>query len=69
MKIGDRVSLREASKGKKVFENLDERLKEVNVPSWLSLDPLKKEGVIKGVPKPDITSGLDFTTVLEYYKR
>src|SRR3989344_3440020 len=68
--VGDVVSVRPGSLPKKVFVTLDERLKDLSVPAWLALDTEKKQGTIKGVPK--LTrgeSGLDFNTVLEFYKR
>ncbi len=69
LKVGDRISIREGSKSKKVFIPLDERLKDYTAPSWLTLDPVKKEGVLRVVPNLEPGSGLDFNTVLEFYKR
>jgi len=69
VKIGDRVGVKSGSLTKKVFANLDERLKEWNAPNWLSLDAAKKEGTVTGTPKLEPGSGLDFNVVLEFYKR
>lgn len=69
LKIGDHVSIRAGSATKKVFSNLDERLKDFTPPRWLSLDLSKKEGTMTGMPKLEVGSGLDFDTVLEFYKR
>ncbi|HEY4499023.1 MAG TPA: 30S ribosomal protein S4 [Candidatus Paceibacterota bacterium] len=69
LKIGDRVSIRPESQTKKVFLGLSEKLKDFNPPAWLSLDAEKKEGVVKGSPKLEAGTGLDFNTVLEFYKR
>ena len=44
VKAGDIVKIREGSKSKKIFDNLIEKLKEYNSPSWLSFDPNKMEG-------------------------
>lgn len=69
LKIGDKVSIRTGSQAKKMFAGLDEKLKDFNPPAWLTLDPVKKEGTLKGAPKLEAGSGLDFNTVLEFYKR
>ena len=66
---GDVVSIRPGSSKKKIFDKLDEKLPALSVPNWLSLDPIKKQGTVTGTPKLEAGSGLDFTTVLEFYKR
>lgn len=67
--IGDKISIRTGSLNKKVFAGISEKLKDVTAPLWLSLDPAKSEGVVKGMPKLQAGTGLDLNTVLEYYKR
>ena len=69
LKIGDKISIRTGSQSKKLFENLEERLKDFNPPAWLSFDIAKKEGTVKGSPKLGVGTGLDLNTVLEFYKR
>ncbi len=66
---GDKITIRTGSMTKKMFASLDERLKEFATPKWLSLDISKKEGTVTGTPKLEDGSGLDFNTVLEFYKR
>ena len=70
VKIGDVVAIREGSKKKGLFVNLDERLKTVKIPSWLKLNLEKKEIVIDGTPHV-LFSELLFNpgTVLEFYSR
>ena len=65
---GDLVKVREGSKIKKIFGNLEERLKEYNAPSWVSFDPQKMEGKILSKPKNTETF-LDLNSVLEFYSR
>ncbi len=70
LKASDVVSVRAQSLGKKVFFGLAEKLKEVSVPGWLTLDLQKHAGTVKGLPKLEAgVTGLDFNTVLEFYKR
>ena len=68
LKPGDVVKIREGSKGKKLFENLADRLKDYNGPGWLSFDLNSQEGKILSKPK-NIETFLDLNSVLEFYSR
>ena len=68
VKSGDIVKIREGSKIKKIFDNLAERIKDYNPPSWLSFDTGKMEGLILAKPK-NIETFLDLNAVLEFYSR
>ncbi len=68
VKIGDIVKIREGSKSKKIFQNLVEKMKDYNSPSWLSFDPNIMEGKILDKPKNTETF-LDLNAVLEFYSR
>lgn len=65
---GDLLQIREGSKGKKIFEGLEVKLKDYNSPAWLSFDPAKMEGKIIDKPINDETF-LDLNAVLEFYSR
>ncbi len=47
---GDEISIRPESKPQGVFKELSESLKKQEIPSWLSVDPLKVEGKVLEVP-------------------
>lgn len=68
LKVGDVVKVREGSKVKKVFENLTERLKDYNYPSWVTFDVSKMEGVISAKPQ-NAETFFDLNAVLEFYSR
>lgn len=68
VKVGDIIQVREGSKTKKVFENLNEKMKEYKAPNWLSFDPAKMEGKIIGKPVNSETF-LDLNAVLQFYSR
>jgi small subunit ribosomal protein S4 len=68
VKPGDVISIREGSKGKKLFDNLTERLKDYNAPAWVSFDSVKLEGKTLAKPKNTETF-LDLNAVLEFYSR
>ncbi len=68
VKPEDVIKVREGSKSKKIFDNLTERLKEYNPPSWLSFDVSKMEGNILAKPK-NVETFLDLNAVLEFYSR
>ena len=68
LKPGDIIKIREGSKGKKIFENLTDRLKDYNPPAWLQFDLNNMEGRILAKPKNTETF-LDLNAVLEFYSR
>ncbi len=69
LKEGETVSIRELSRDRKLFENLDERLKEYRGVSWIQFDPKKMEGAVKTLPSEISELGFDVGAVLEYYSR
>ena len=68
VKVGDVIKIREGSKSKKIFENIADRLKDYNAPSWVSFDPSALEGKILDKPKNTETF-IDINAVLEFYSR
>ena len=68
LKPADVIKIREGSKGKKIFENLTDRLKDYNSPIWVSFDLNNMEGRILEKPK-NTESFLDLNAVLEFYSR
>ena len=67
---GDIVSIREGSKEKAIFADLDDRMGEVTAPNWLSVNKAKREVTVKGVPS--FVKGeqhYDLEQVLQFYKR
>ncbi len=68
LKQGDVVKIREGSKAKKIFENLADKLKDYNAPSWVLFDTGAMEGKILAKPKNTETF-LDLNAVLEFYSR
>ncbi len=70
VKVGDMISIRPRSSKKNIFTNLDAKLKEARVPSWLSLNLEKKEGKVQGMPKmaPNELS-FDIPQIIQYYSK
>lgn len=68
IKVGDLISVREGSKGKKIFTNLEEKMKDYTAPTWVSFDISKMEGKMAAKPKNGDTF-IDFNAVLEFYSR
>jgi small subunit ribosomal protein S4 len=66
--VGDVISIREGSRNKVLFQNLETRLKNYTSPNWLSFDIAKGEAVVKALPnQPE--SYLDYNAVIEFYSR
>ena len=68
--VGDVVAIREGSKKKALFITLDERMKTIKLPAWLTLNFDKKEVKVEGVPTAN-QSELLFSVgaVLEFFSR
>lgn len=64
----DVISLRESSKSKTLFTDLQKRLEGYTSPAWLSWNGEEYKGLVKGSPR-DIDPSLDLNTVLEFYSR
>ena len=68
LKSGDIIKIREGSKGKGIFTNLTEKIKDYKSPAWMTLDMNTVEGKI--LEKPKNTEGfIDLNAVLEFYSR
>ena len=66
---GDNITIREGSRGSKLFSSLDEK-EETATPDWMFWDKKKKELVIKkesSIQKGDLL--FDLGQVIEYYQR
>jgi small subunit ribosomal protein S4 len=68
LKIGDVVKVRDGSKGSPLFENMGEKLKAYNAPTWVSFDADALEGKILTLPKNN-ESFINLSSVLEFYSR
>lgn len=70
LKKGDVISVREGSKDKTPFQNIVEKTKDTTIPTWLKLDPEKKQINVVALPVYNpVEVPFSLTSVLEYYKR
>ena len=70
VRVGDVITIREGSRKKIIFSKLDEEIKNIKLPPWLSVDINKKEIKVEGEPMTDTTELLfDARSVLEFYTR
>jgi|SRR5271168_2024046 len=70
VKKGDVITIREGSVAKGPFSNLEEKLKGIEIPVWISRDEKEKKWVVSGEPKVEGESLLfDLGSVFEYYRR
>jgi len=70
LKKDDIIGVREGSKSRKVFEDLDKRLEKSSSPAWMLADPSKLEGKMVALPsatKAEIP--FDLAGVIEFYSR
>ncbi|HEY0948048.1 MAG TPA: 30S ribosomal protein S4 [Candidatus Paceibacterota bacterium] len=71
MKVGDRIAVREGSKGLPLFEGFAEKFMErPTLSSWLSWNPKTMEGGVQEVPTEEAASPAgDLVAVLSFYSR
>ncbi|MCL4399892.1 30S ribosomal protein S4 [Patescibacteria group bacterium] len=70
VKIGDKISIRPESKSSKLFEGAGERIKQVDIPSWLKIDPEKMIGECVALPSVEgVQLPFDLSLVGEFYSR
>ena len=70
VKVGDVITVREGSKQSVMFTNMHETHEAVSLPSWVTFDPKKLEGVVTGAPVYNPTETLfDPEQVMEFYSR
>ena len=70
IKNKDVITIREGSKNKGVFVNLDEKIKQAPVSAWLSVDLKKKEISLQGSPVLKTVELLfDLDEIIEFYNR
>ncbi|PIP86747.1 30S ribosomal protein S4 [Candidatus Campbellbacteria bacterium CG11_big_fil_rev_8_21_14_0_20_44_21] len=71
LRKGHKISIREGSKNKGFFVNLDEKIKDGGaIPAWIKFDLPKREALISGRPKMSAgESLLDLNTVIEFYSK
>lgn len=68
VKVGDVISLKENKAKKKIFDGISEKLTKIELPSWLSIDSIKKSGKVLGLPKEvDFERSFDVKLIIEYY--
>lgn len=70
LEAGDVIQIRPGSAGKGIFSTIDEKIKNVTVPSWIQFDPAQKTGTVQGVPQLVVSENMfDLNAVVEFYSR
>lgn len=70
IKIGDRIAVREGSKGRAYFDNFAEKFMERPLPSWLTWNPKSMEGGVVELPTMESAGPAgDLAMVLSFYSR
>ncbi len=68
VKVGDKIEIREGSKNKALFSDLDKKLKNYSLPEWIKFDVAK--GLAEVIAKPKNTDTfLNYNAVIEFYSR
>lgn len=70
LRVGDKITIAERSLKKPLFAEIDAKIKNATVPSWIKFDAVKKIAEIQGMPQYVKTENMfDLNTVVEFYSR
>lgn len=70
VRVDDVIALRENKKAKKVFNDLDDRLKNQTVPGWLHLEAGSRSGKVVSQPEGEALKEVyDPSLIIEFYSR
>ncbi len=70
VKTGDVITIREQSKKTPLFRDLNEKLKQKQLPSWLTLNAEQLEGKVVSMPQADdLEESVQADQIIEYYSR
>jgi small subunit ribosomal protein S4 len=70
LKVGEIIEIKPQKLKKKIFQNLKEKLKNVQLPSYLQLDLDKLQAKIISKPKvEDLTIPVDLHSIFEFYAK
>ncbi len=68
--VGDKISIKESKKEKKLVKDIPETMKLSQTPKWLSRDEALLEGKVTSLPEgEDLEQVFDPTLIVEYYSR
>lgn len=68
LSVGDIITFREGSRTSRIYTDAVERVAQLRVPGWMSLDTTQMKIKITGIPA-DPDPLLDFQSVIEFYSR
>ena len=70
IKEGEKVSVKDGSKSKPLFESFKDRQADIIVPTWLTFNSKNMEATLKAEPTKDNTEAMfNLGVVVEYYSR
>ncbi len=70
VQAGDKITLKESSKNKAHFDQLQVKLKNYETPRWLKMDIKNIEAEVMGSPNlEDVSFPAEISTIFEYYSR
>ncbi|PIR97848.1 MAG: 30S ribosomal protein S4 [Candidatus Colwellbacteria bacterium CG10_big_fil_rev_8_21_14_0_10_42_22] len=68
VKVGDKISVRSQSRVMPYFEELNDKIKKYEPPTWLKIDKAKLEGEVVG--SPEVADALfNVSLVVDYYSK
>jgi small subunit ribosomal protein S4 len=68
LRAGDTVTVREGSRASALFSDIEKKMQNYSLPTWLSFDPKTMTGKVVSAPRAD-DAFLNFGAVIEFYSR
>lgn len=70
VRAGEKITLKEQARSKKIFENTGKQMENRKAPSWLAADPSSLSGEVVHLPAgDDLNIGIQSQLIVEYYSR
>lgn len=70
VKPGDIITIKKNKKNKKLFTNINDRLKKVQIPGWLNYDFQEDQAKVLHVPgKEDLEKSINTQIIVEFYSK
>ena len=70
VKTGDIIEIKKNKQQKKIFLDLENKIKKIDLPSWLNFDLLEKKAKVLHEPKePDLEKSINREAIVEFYSK
>ncbi len=70
VKAGDLIKIKKNKAQKKIFTNIEDKLKKATVPGWLNYDAMESQAKVLHLPaKEDLDKSINSQVIVEFYSK